>query len=89
MLAYSLLCCSGSSSFCSASILQLWGIVRMLVIIDSYNSDNFAALCWLCSVLCYFDDSSKKFVCLIGTKCIATRNCFFGVYYDFNFVPFT
>jgi len=24
--------------------LQLWGIVRMLVIIDSYNSDNFAAV---------------------------------------------
>jgi len=55
---------------------QLWGIVRMLVIIDSYNSDNFAAVCWLCSVLSYFADSSKEFVCLIGTKCIATRNCF-------------
>lgn len=47
----------------------------MLVIIDSYNNsdNNNPAVCWLCSVLSYFADSFKKFVCLIGTKCTATN----------------
>lgn len=47
------------SSFGSASVFQLWGIVRMLVIIDSYKLIiviNFAAVCWLCSVLSYLVD---------------------------------